>query len=258
MNVTSQTSTRRIQIMLNNVISSQSALKIATSIAGNMGLLLEGVFVEDEDLLNVSELTFLREISASTLLQQAVDPQRMQQALTAQARQLERFMQEYASRAGVNCVFRVWRGHVTLASLSAELDAEIFSISGSPAYRQSVLARRQHDVVDTYLLVNPDMPSVKIFDVVNRLSGIMTLRTHVLLATEQSSDMAGNNERIRHLASDLSPQQYDNYTTVEDLVAILHRSDNPVLFISADHPLLVDAGFNKLLRSLAVTVFVVR
>ena len=258
MNVTRQSSTPRIQIMLNNVISSQSALKIATSIADNMGLLLEGVFVEDEDLLNVSELTFLREISASTLLQQAVDPQRMQQALAAQARQVQRFMQEHAARAGVNCAFRVWRGHVTLASLSAGLDAEIFSISGSPAYRQSVLTRQQHDVVDIYLLVDPDKPSVKIFDVVKRLSGIMTWTTHVLLATGQSPDMAATNERIRQLASGLSPQQYDNYTTVEDLAAILHRSNNPVLFISADHPLLLDADINRLLRSLAVTVFVVR
>jgi hypothetical protein len=258
MNAVKQETAPRIQVMLNSIISNQPALKIATRIADSMNLMLEGVYVEDEDLLNVSELSFLREISASTLLQQSVDPQRMQQALAAQARQLERFMQQYAEQSGVHCSFRVWRGRATLASLSADLDAEIISISGMPAYRYPVLAKRQNAVADIYLLIGPDLPSSKMLDVIKRLSGSMALNMHVLLTAGASPDSMAGHESIRQLASGLTTQQIVEYTSVQDIAAILSRSDNPVLFLSADNPLLVDADFNQMLKSLSGTVFIIR
>ena len=123
---------RRIVVTLDNSESAQSVLDVAVRLAAVLGAELEGVFVEDINLIRLSGLPFLREIRVWSLAEEGISTQSMQRDLRALARQAERVFLEAAQAMGVGCTFRVWRGHASVETLSASFEADIISLRGGP------------------------------------------------------------------------------------------------------------------------------
>ena len=71
-------------------------------LAARMGAQLEGIFVEDIDLIQLAELPFLREVRSVSRSEIAINLTRMEQELRVLARRAERLLGEHAARQNVS------------------------------------------------------------------------------------------------------------------------------------------------------------
>jgi nucleotide-binding universal stress UspA family protein len=122
MTTTSGIAVRRIVLALDETPHVRAALDTAVRLAARLHADLVGIFVEDYDLLRVSELPFAAEISFFAPRPRPLDTASMQRSLRAQAARLRRMFEQAAREHGVSCEFRTRRGHVGAELLaSAEL-----------------------------------------------------------------------------------------------------------------------------------------
>ncbi|WP_296806453.1 universal stress protein [Thiocapsa sp.] len=119
---------RRIAVALDASPHSLQALALAAGIAAALNAELEGVFVEDTELLRLAGLPFLRELRIATLCESILDADRLQRELRAAARGVRERLERTAGELGVAWSFRVWRGDLEAEILGAALDAELFAL----------------------------------------------------------------------------------------------------------------------------------
>lgn len=120
---------RRIAVALDASEQSRRLMALAARIAAALEAELEGVFVEDADLLRLAGLPFLREFRLTTRAEDRVDAERLQRELRATARRVRESVEQSARRLGCAWSFRVWRGDLEAEILSAALDAEMFTLA---------------------------------------------------------------------------------------------------------------------------------
>jgi nucleotide-binding universal stress UspA family protein len=120
---------RRIAITLDAFKVSDEALEQAVRLAERMGAQLEGIFIEDLDLIQLTELPFLREVRSASRSEVTIDLARMEQELRALARRAERLLSEQATRHNVTWSFRTWRGSIDSDLLSADIEADVFALT---------------------------------------------------------------------------------------------------------------------------------
>lgn len=101
---------------------------MAAGIAAALNAELEGVFVEDTELLRLAGLPFLREFRIATLGENLLDSERLQRELRAAARGVRERLARSAGELGLAWSFRVWRGDLEAEILGAALDAELFTL----------------------------------------------------------------------------------------------------------------------------------
>ncbi|GMQ87680.1 MAG: hypothetical protein BMS9Abin08_0885 [Gammaproteobacteria bacterium] len=119
---------RRIVVTLDASEADRPALETAVRLAAILGAELEGVFVEDINLIRLAGLPFLREVRPWSLAEEALSSQRMQRELRALARHAEQMLEQAVSETGVNWSFRVWRGRTEAESLTT-IEADVLSLS---------------------------------------------------------------------------------------------------------------------------------
>ncbi|MGB5641650.1 MAG: universal stress protein UspA, partial [Gammaproteobacteria bacterium] len=83
---------RRIAITLDAFQVSAQALEQALRLAKRMDAQLEGIFIEDIDLIQIAELPFLREVRTVSRSEGAVSLVRMELELRALASRAERLL----------------------------------------------------------------------------------------------------------------------------------------------------------------------
>ena len=120
--------TRRIAVALDASEQSQRVMAIAAGIAAALEAEVEGVFVEDSEVLRAAGLPFLREFRLSTRGESSMDAERLQRELRAVARRVRGLLEQSAQRLGCSWSFRVWRGDLEAEILSAASDAEMFAL----------------------------------------------------------------------------------------------------------------------------------
>jgi nucleotide-binding universal stress UspA family protein len=141
--------TRRIAVALDASAYGQQVLDLAAAVAALLAAELEGVFVEDTQLIHSAGLPFLRELRRTTLDESALDVSRLQRELRANARRVRETLEQSARTRGLACSFRVWRGDLGAEILAAGVDAELFALGRigrfAPLGRHSrgVLARQR-------------------------------------------------------------------------------------------------------------------
>lgn len=120
---------RRIAVALDASEQSLRVMAIAADIASVLQAELEGVFVEDSELLRAVGLPFQREFRLATRDESVIEPERLQRELRAAARWMRQSLQQSAQRLGCSWSFRVWRGDLQAEILSAASGAEMFTLS---------------------------------------------------------------------------------------------------------------------------------
>lgn len=123
-----RTGRRRIAVALDASPHSLQGLAMAAGIAAALNAELEGVFVEDTELLRLAGLPFLREFRIATLGENLLDSERLQRELRAAARGVRERLARSAGELGLAWSFRVWRGDLEGEILGAALDAELFTL----------------------------------------------------------------------------------------------------------------------------------
>lgn len=98
---------------------SRAALEAAAALAGELDAELAGLFVEDINLLRLSELPFTREIGTFSNVSRPIGLEQVEQALRREADEVQRLLAETAVRLRLR-----WSFHVTRGQIAAELFAQ--------------------------------------------------------------------------------------------------------------------------------------
>lgn len=259
---------RRIVITLEASRPGRAALEVAVRLATALGAELEGVFVEDINLIRLSELPFLRQLRAWSLVEEQLSAQGMQRDLRALAREAERMFSEATQALGGGCSFRVWRGHTTVETLTASLEADVLSLAGArgglvrsrPLLQTGPVARAlQPEVVNVLFSASP--AAERTLAAACNLARSMAAGVRVLIAGDPK--VRGDLEAQVDAILALQHQQADRIRLGEAGVPALVRAvrqagDNTVLLADVAAPLLLQVGLTRCLEELPCPVLFVR
>lgn len=260
---------RRIVVTLDSTEAGRPALDIALRLAAAAGAELEGVFVENADLIRLSALPFLREVRPWSLAEEVLDTQRMQRDLRVLARQAEAMLMQASRAVGIGCSFRIWRGHTAEELWRTATDADILSVrAGGSAPAHTVIAAR---VTRHGLTATTDTPvSVNVL-LGDSLASERALTTACLLATAPGTSLrvllpaAGAPQSPARFGEILaSCGQQAEFVVLADnspaalAAALRARGGNTVLVADSDHPLFATAGISAWLDQLTGSVLLVR
>jgi len=247
---------RRIAVTLDACQVSSRTLEEAVQLAARMGAQLEGIFVEDIDLIQLAELPFLREVRLVSRSENAINLTRMEQELRVLARRAERLLGEHAARQNVSWSFRIWRGSIDTELLTADADADVFALTrmgtrlARPATKKAVsvvftgteASRRALETamsltIDPYKELNILLPA-------ENEAEAMRLQE---LATRQLGEQAVSTEFI--------PLKDGSLNEVLDVLA---DSNSAVLIVERDNQLMQAPSLRRSLNNLNCPLLIVR
>jgi len=119
---------RRILVALDTSRHSLTALEAAVELAASLAAELQGLFVEDVNLLRVAGSPVAREVRYPFATAARLSLGRMERELRAQAVQARRALATACGRRQVKWSFRVVRGEITPEVLAAALEADLLSL----------------------------------------------------------------------------------------------------------------------------------
>lgn len=266
---TEQATIRHIVVTLNASESGRPALEAAVRLVAILDAELEGVFVEDINLIRLTGLPFLREVRPSSLAEETISTQRMQRELRTLARHAERMLEQVAREVGVSWSFQVWRGHTGAASLARAFGADVLSLGRVSSLVSSrawgTIQPRAHQPRETAasicVLFSDSEQAVRAVTTACSLAKDLDARLTVLLPDNQAEVMPGLEEKARTIL-DLheQPARFVQLTGtgVQSLVRAAGASGICILITEAEHPLLQEAGFDQCLEALSCPVLLVR
>jgi nucleotide-binding universal stress UspA family protein len=129
---------RRILVALDASPHSQAALDAAAQLAARFKAELQGMFVEDVNLLRLVDWPLAREVGLHTAARRRLDAQDLQRQLRAQARRVQQRLAAIAERDRLQFSFRVARGTIAseLLAASSDVDLVILGKSGWSLHRK--------------------------------------------------------------------------------------------------------------------------
>ena len=251
---------RRIAVTLDAFEHSDLALEQAVLLAQRMGAQLEGIFIEDIDLIEISELPFTRELRPVSRSENEINVVRMEQELRALARRAERLLGEQARRHNVAWSFRIWRGSIDDDLLAADLEADVLALSRMGALLARTRTRQRRSAAVT-VLYSGSQASRRALDTAIKLANEPEKELFILLPfvgqqeTGRLQEMAKAQVREAH-ASAHFVQTTDG--SVGDLMEILADTRSAVLIIEREHELLRALSQKQGLNLLDCPLLVVR
>jgi len=121
-------SIRRILVAVDASPSSRLAIRTAAELAAALGGELVGLFVEEDNLFQVAEFPFAREVSGFLTTCSRLDSQALERALRAQAHRMSLDLEAAAGAKAVPWQFRVVRGTVPEELIAAAAEADLVVI----------------------------------------------------------------------------------------------------------------------------------
>lgn len=123
-------SIRRILVALDASADSTAALEAAAALAALLGAELQGLYVEDVNLVRLPRLSLVTEIDLLSGEPRRLDPAELEGHLRRQAARARRSLERAAGHARVRWTFRIARGRVAAELLAAEADLVTLGIRG--------------------------------------------------------------------------------------------------------------------------------
>lgn len=116
---------KRILVPLDASRHSLAALESAIELAAGLRAELEGLFVEDENLLRLSDFPFAREVNLFSVSPRKLSREELERHVRIQARQVREALERSAKGANVKWKFRVTRGGVTSEVVAQSREADL-------------------------------------------------------------------------------------------------------------------------------------
>ncbi len=254
----------RILVALDASPASMAALRSAAHLAALMDAELEGLFVEDANLLVLCDFPFCAEIGSHSGRVRRLSEEALERQLRGLAGEIERSMQHVASELLLNWRFQVRRGQVVSELLKAAQEAALMGLGRASHPRPRALGSTTQSIVrqsSRPLIIlgdrgGPATPLTVVYtgtpaakralelarDLAKRHEEV--LRVLVLPPAGQST--AQVEEEVRSLADDCPvrflPLQGNVYTTLHtydggtlvlpsDRAALITEFDGPVLLV---------------------------
>ncbi len=120
-----QQGTRRIVVTLDASACGRAALEAAAQLAAGMQAELQGLFVEDVDLLRLANLPLASEIPLPGAVPRQLELARIQCAFRAHAARVQQALAEVADRLQLRWSFQVLQGDVVRTSRALAEEAEL-------------------------------------------------------------------------------------------------------------------------------------
>jgi len=260
---------RRIAVTLDASESGRPPLETAARLAAILGAELEGVFVEDINLIRLSGLPFLREVRPWSIADEQISSQRMQRELRTLARRAEQMLERVARETGVPWSFQVWQGRPEATSLLKAFGADILSlgrVSTRVSSRMFATARRitpQSRKTDASIsvLFSGSEQAARAVATACSLAREMGARLTVMLPASPAQAMPVLKEQA--LAILKRHAQLARFVELAgtDAQSLRQASDTAtmsILIAEAEHPLLQQAGLDQCLDALFCPVLLVR
>ncbi|NEX11092.1 MAG: universal stress protein [Prosthecochloris sp.] len=118
-------SIKRITVALDGSSHSKASLSIATDIARALNAEINGIYVEDINLLRMASLPFAEEIDRLSGRREPVDSAGLERSLQLQARQAGQMLRQAAERFRLAHSFRTLRGQVAAQVLAEALSSDL-------------------------------------------------------------------------------------------------------------------------------------
>ena len=264
-----QHATRHVVVTLDASESGLPALETAVRLAAITGAHLEGVFVEDINLIRLAELPFLREVRPSSLAEEAISSQRMQRELRTLGRQARRMLEQAVRETGVHWSFQVWRGHAGAETLAETFSADILSLGRVSSLRFSgawaasgLRARRQREAPSHInVLFSDSEQAVRALTTACSLANDLGATISVILPDDRQAGL--RRLRQKTLAILESCGQSARFVQLggnglQSLAQLTGISGRCILIAGSGHTLLQQAGLDRCLDALACPVLLVR
>lgn len=120
--------TNRILVSLDTSQRGRAALQAAVRLALSTNAELQGLFIEDEDLVRLASLPFSREIEFASASPRELQSVSMERALRAAAEEAQQAFFSALQQVNLKWTFRIVRGTVTQASLAAAGEVDLLVI----------------------------------------------------------------------------------------------------------------------------------
>lgn len=267
--VIEQSPVKRITVTLDASESGRAPLETAARLAAITGAELEGVFVEDINLMRLSGLPFLREVRPWSLDGAQISTPRMQRELRTLARRAEQMLEQAARELGVPWSFQVWRGRAEAASLASAFSADILSLGRvsslltARVFAASRPVTRQPRKTDTSIsvLFSDSAQGVRALETACSLARDMNARLTVMLPAVDPEGLPALRDKAMAIL-----KRHDQVarlvqitgTDARSLVRAAGTSGVSILVTAAEHPLLQQAGLDQCLEALFSPVLLVR
>lgn len=244
-------SIRRILVALDASSNSREALTVAAGLARTLHSEIAGLFIEDINLVRLSELPFAREVIFAESTLRNIESEGLQRRLKTRAAILRRELNELASEYKLTGTFQVVQGSVNREILSAALKTDMLAVGrlGHSIFGRTRLGSTAREVVtratSTVLLVKSGVesgPIMALFD--GSKSGLRALH----LAAELV-DRVGD---LRILA--WAPDEQSAFDRRQLAIKLLKANESPAQFqhLSGDNPQKVIEWVNRQKGSLLI------
>ena len=251
---------RRIAVTLDACQISSSTLEEAVQLAARMGAQLEGIFVEDIDLIQLAELPFLREVRSVSRSENAINLTQMEQELRVLARRAERLLGEVAARQNVSWSFRIWRGSIDTELLTADADADVFALTrlGASLTRIPVVPTMTRAV--SVVFTGTDA-STRALETAMGLTTDPYKELNILLPAENEAEAM----RLQELATRQLGEQAVSAEfiplkdgSLNEVLDVLADSNSAVLIVERDNQLMQAPSLRRSLNNLNCPLLIVR
>ncbi len=272
---------RRIVVGLDASEHSREALEAAAQLAASLEAELEGMFVEDVNLLRLVDLSFVREVRSSPAREEAFTTQRMERELRALASQAERTLASVAEQLRLNWSFRVVRGRVEAELLAAALEADLLILGrtssmlrsrfgiGSTAReiarrcQRSVMLMQQGQSIKqpVCVLYGASATGRKALATAAHLTTLQGEELTVLIPAADEESAAELERQARFWLSEHGQRAYLRRIPaggIRGLARAVEASGSGVLVVEAECDLLEGDALSQLLEKLACPVLLVR
>jgi len=229
----------RVVVTLETSAAGRSALEVAVRLATALNAELEGVFVEDTELLELAALPFLREIKAHSLSEERLSIERMQRDLRALARQAERMLAEATAALGGGVSFRIWRGRIALDSLHDQLAADVLSLARGGPWNplRWNSPTRAGGVALVQVLTGAIERADATLDVAARLAASLEVPVRVLVPADEPACETLKQKAIARFAGGTLPVTFFEVADAAALANTLRGSNDTVLIVAGNDPL---------------------
>jgi nucleotide-binding universal stress UspA family protein len=272
---------RRIVVALDSSGHAAAALEAAAALAERLQAELEGLFVEDVDLLNLAGLEISGEFSLRTGSRRLLDTRALEEQLQREAAKVRRALDAAAQRARIQATFRIARGRVTAEVIAAAEGADLLILgaaSHAVGFRfrpgrvaLAAAAQAPHSVLvirsGTRITGKPLVPydgspgAEKALATAATLARLTGNRVGVLITEPDAARAAALRERaLRQLrAANVQAVLRDELEpTLDTLCRLIARTDSDLLVIPAEDPKLAGEGSLRLLERVPCPVMLVR
>lgn len=272
---------RRIVVAADSSPQGRAAMEAAAALAGALGVNVEGLFVEDVNVLNVAELALGHQLNVISGQARAFDRAALECELRAEAARARRVLEAFALRQRVSVSFRVVRGRVGPEVIAAAGEADLlvlgttsrsigaFGRPGSTAVAAaagatgSVLLLRYGRTIAGRALVAFDGSEgarLAVEAAVRMTRDREDALTVVLIAP--TADTAAQLEAdVRRMCAATGTTVRFRHIDALDLPAtcrLTHESKADVLILAADSPVLLHRQHGRLLADAGCPVLLVR